>query len=203
MNVFSQNNEQEVILKYFEGSDGKFLDIGANDGITLSNTRALLEYGWEGVCVEPSQEAFNRLVVSSSAYKCTSFNVAIGTHNGEVEFNEMGDHLGEGDVSLLSTVLTPEKKWSKVPFKKTKVSMWTYKELLKHSPIKEFNFISIDAEGMDWDILRQIDLSKTQMICLEHNGDIKTELRMRTYCTQFGLTKIMLKNAENIIYARP
>ena len=39
---YSQNNEQDIILQYFGNRKGFFLDIGANDGITLSNTYALL-----------------------------------------------------------------------------------------------------------------------------------------------------------------
>ena len=33
---------------------GTFLDLGAYDGVDLSNTRALTELGWAGVCIEPN-----------------------------------------------------------------------------------------------------------------------------------------------------
>ena len=47
---FSQNQEEDVILKYFEYLPvGTFLSIGENDGQTLSNVRALAEKGWHGV----------------------------------------------------------------------------------------------------------------------------------------------------------
>ena len=58
---YSQNNEQDIIMQYFIGNRGTFLDIGANDGVTLSNTYALQQAGWGGVLVEPSEEAFNRI----------------------------------------------------------------------------------------------------------------------------------------------
>jgi len=58
MKIYSQNLEQNYILEYFKDRRGTFIDIGANDGLTLSNTRALVELGWRGVFVEPSPMAF-------------------------------------------------------------------------------------------------------------------------------------------------
>ena len=39
--MYSQNNEEQIILEYFKDFKGNLLDIGANDGVTLSNTRKL------------------------------------------------------------------------------------------------------------------------------------------------------------------
>lgn len=61
MQDYSQNKEQTIILKYFEGQLGYFLDIGGNDGETLSNTRALAQLGWRGVLVEPAEIAYKKL----------------------------------------------------------------------------------------------------------------------------------------------
>jgi hypothetical protein len=41
---YSQNDEQDVILEYFNGSIGRFLDIGAFDGITLSSLGFTVHY---------------------------------------------------------------------------------------------------------------------------------------------------------------
>ena len=59
--MYSQNNEEQVILNYFSNQNqGIFLDIGANDGITLSNVRALAEKGWKGALIEPSKISYNK-----------------------------------------------------------------------------------------------------------------------------------------------
>jgi hypothetical protein len=51
--MHSQNDEERHILDAFrEGPEGNFLDIGAYDRITLSNTYCLALKGWSGVCVE-------------------------------------------------------------------------------------------------------------------------------------------------------
>lgn len=197
---YSQNNEQDIILQYFGNRKGFFLDIGANDGITLSNTYALQLQEWKGVLIEPSEEAFNRIKASNGVQK---FNVAIGTEDGHCTFHEMGNHLNAGDVSLLSTIKKTElKRWPGVEFKERMTEVWTYKTLLKHSPFKFFDFISIDAEGVDYEILEQIDLKYTDMVCIEHNSNPDLFQLIKEYCNKAGLTKKLLNNLENVIWAR-
>ncbi len=197
---YSQNNEQDIILQYFGNRKGFFLDIGANDGITLSNTYALQLQEWKGVLIEPSEEAFNRIKASNGVQK---FNVAIGTEDGHCTFHEMGNHLNAGDVSLLSTIKKTElKRWPGVEFKERMTEVWTYKTLLKHSPLKFFDFISIDAEGVDYEILEQIDLKYTDMVCIEHNSNPDLFQLIKDYCNKAGLTKKLLNNLENVIWAK-
>ena len=48
---YSQNGEQQVILHIFDTlgiATGHLVDLGAGDGYSMSNTRALLELGWTG-----------------------------------------------------------------------------------------------------------------------------------------------------------
>lgn len=61
--MFSQFQEEAAILTAFEGKTvGRFLEIGAWDPITFSNTRALVELGWSGVMIEPSPGPFLELL---------------------------------------------------------------------------------------------------------------------------------------------
>jgi hypothetical protein len=51
MKDYSQNGEQEHILHYLDTiglKTGHLVDLGAGDGVTMSNTRALIERGWSG-----------------------------------------------------------------------------------------------------------------------------------------------------------
>lgn len=59
--MYSQHNEEEVILDFFGNAKGKFLDVGAHDGETHSNTLALAERGWAGVLMEPGHDAYEAL----------------------------------------------------------------------------------------------------------------------------------------------
>ena len=177
MQNYSQGGEQAVILDYAPDF-GIFLDIGMNDGITLSNTRALYEKGWRGVGIEPDREVFNRLKDTYPIKSgVTLFNIALGDKNEVVDFWSSGEHLGVGDTGLLSTAKQSElKRWKKESFTKEEVHMWDWDCFYNVSPHKKFDFISIDCEGLDTVILRQIDLDKTEtnLVCIEYNADVNT-----------------------------
>ena len=59
---YSQRGEEAVLLEYFGDSVRRFLDCGAYDGKSFSNTLALVERGWGGVCIEPDPQALEGLV---------------------------------------------------------------------------------------------------------------------------------------------
>jgi FkbM family methyltransferase len=199
--IYSQNNEQEIILKYFGDFKGTFIDIGANDGITLSNTRKMAELGWEGVFVEPSPTAFKRLRENYSRMNGFYFYpFALGDTNGEITLHESGELLKKGDVALVSTVVEQEKaRWvpANVKFNPVQVKIFRWKTFLNRLKIKKFDFISLDAEGNDLTILRQIDLTDVKAIVVEWNGKQKEEFMQ--LCAGF---RLIGENAENLIFAR-
>lgn len=209
MQNYSQNNEQDVILKYFSGKKGVFLDVGANDGVTLSNSRALALSGWYGVCVEPTIPAFAKLNALYEENKnVVTLKTAIGEKCGTVEIHTNGNHVSDNDTGLLSTVIESEKeRWKEVQWETQIVNMVDYRGLLRWLkemliPFTTFDFITIDAEGLDVAILSQIDLSKTKMVCIEHNGSTEALNEIKRICTKYKLNKKLLHNAENVIYAR-
>lgn len=208
MQNYSQNNEQEIILNFFKDFKGTFLDIGANDGITLSNTHALALNGWNGLCVEASPNAFKMLLGNYLAvpYQIQCINVAIDDYNGEATFYESGEHLGTGDTALLSTLNEEElKRWegSNNKFTKTHTSVWDFatlqKEVEKIGRSSSYDFISIDVEGNELKILPQMDLKALgcKMICVEFNGKEKEKYDEIIVPQGYSLIH---QNAENLIY---
>jgi Methyltransferase FkbM domain len=85
MTKYSQFDEQEHILQalrdvvHADGSPFRFLDIGAWDPITFSNTRALVELGWSGVMIEPAPGPFLELLRC-----CTKCGVGVDVRAREV-----------------------------------------------------------------------------------------------------------------------
>lgn len=207
---YSQNKEQEVILNFFKQSiQGNFLDIGANDGETLSNTRALALKGWGGVVVEPTRVAFSKLSnLYSNNESVLCVNCAIGNKKQKTKINVNGNHIGEHDTGLLSTVKDEEKtRWKGEIWETEEIDMVTYQNLISivegatNDVGFTFDFISIDAEGCDIDILKQIDLRLVRMVCIEWNSVYETYQAIDAICESFGM-KLYYKNAENLIYAR-
>ena len=203
---YSQNNEQEIIINLFKGKrDGTFLDIGANDGVTLSNTFALANnYGWTGLLVEASPKAYERLLKNYELIdRDIDFqNVAIGKEDGTMQFWESGELLNKGDIALVSSGVKSElDRWISLnmPFEKIKVPMTSVATMLSRSRHTHFDLLSLDIEGMELEVLPQIDFKalKIQVAVIEWNS--KDEQKYNDIMFPQGF-KLVHKNMENLIY---
>lgn len=201
--MYSQNGEDKIAKDYFGDFIGSVLDLGANDGKTLSNSLALIELGWSAVLVEPSKEAFKKCEeLHSGNDNVKLLNVAIANENTVLPFFESGTHLKNGDTALLSSLKQTETlRWfgTDNEFTEGVTECIDFKTMIDLSPIKQFDLISIDCEGMDWDILTQIDLKAIgcKMLIVEHNQkDIQLYVE---YARGFGMREFH-RNFENIIF---
>lgn len=85
-NIYSQNGEDGILEEIFKriGAVNMWcLEVGAADGILFSNTRSLIEKGWNAILIEKDKDHFNRLVENckdfpSARLFCDSISV-----NGE------------------------------------------------------------------------------------------------------------------------
>lgn len=202
--MYSQNNEEKIILDYFNGYTGTLCSIGENDGETLSNVRELIKRGWKADLIEPSPTAYKKLwnLYQGLIPDVMTHEIAITETDGDITLFESGEHLGKGDTALLSsTVRTEINRWEKETFTPVKVKGLSFNSFLYIAQHKNYDFISIDAEGLDVRILFQIDLKDTRCICIEWNGDKGVRIVIETYCLIYGLNVIHV-NSENLILAR-
>ena len=198
---YSQNNEEQIIVNYFKDFKGHLLDLGANDGMTFSNSLRLIELGWTADLIEASPETFKkleRLHAENDNVKCHNF--AVSNVNGTVEFHESDTLLGGEDRSLVSTLDVREiARWGgKVKYEKIAVKSKTFNNFLNSSKKSKFDFVTIDIEGMDFIVLSQMNLTElgVKMLIIETNG--KDSIKYISYCNKFGLT-LLASNQENII----
>ena len=206
MKRYSQGIEQDVILSYFGNKRGTFLDLGANDGITFSNTHHLAQMGWSGVCVEPAQTAFaalSKLYRGNDKIECV--NAAICSAPGIVPFHESGSHLGKGDTALLSTTKASEMdRWksSGETFTETEAECITFDGLLERTDHRRFDLISIDVEGADLEALIQIDLKEVgcKMLIVEVND--RDPFAYVEYCKAHKMKPHRMRTPENLIFIR-
>ena len=206
--MYSQNFEDEIVAEYFGNFIGTLVDIGANDGKTLSNSLMLIDRGWKAHLIEPNKTVFEKLEkLHQTNHNVFTWNSAIADFDGEMNFFESGSLISPNDYSLVSTLHQSEvNRWGdSVSFINSKVRCKKWSTWCKHALVTSlttFDFISIDAEGEDWSILQQIDLGKfkTQVLCVEWNGITKNETLFTDYCNLYGLKEIH-RNAENLIFA--
>lgn len=204
MKYHSQNNEAEIVLNYFGKRKGTVLEIGANDGKTFSNSYDLILNEWYGILFEPGH-------IYDELHKLYKGNERVHTHRlgiadkaGFVKFWQSGSHVKNGiDLGLVSTMQEFETlRWKKNGVKFTQIEIETvpFSWVAEKYPV--FDFISIDCEGMDWQVLKQIDLLKVECkcLCIEYNSDKLLGRLIIDYCGKFGMKEIH-RNAENLIFA--
>jgi FkbM family methyltransferase len=205
--TYAQNKEDLFVLEYFKGFKGSLLEIGANDGVTFSNSKLLIENGWSAHLVEPAS-IFAELegpYKGNEAVKC--YNLAIGDKHGIVTLYESGAHVPCGNdralVSSLSKVETARWTLIGVKFVETPINVIPFNAFWELTDFAKFHFISIDAESFDWLILKQIDLAAVNCccLCIEFNGDQNLLNNYVEYCKSFGL-QMAIFNAENIIFIK-
>jgi FkbM family methyltransferase len=162
----SQLNQDLNVLEFYNYEKNLFfLDLGANDGETLSNTYLLeKEYSWTGICSEPLPSAYEKLVSCRNVI-CDS-NAVFDTSNLTLDFIE-GDLLS-GIVEYIG----PRQKTKLKKSTTIKVNTITLQDLLdKYNSPKIINYLSLDTEGTEYKILNSVNLSEYKFlyINLEHN----------------------------------
>jgi len=153
---------------------GVFIEIGANDGVSLSNTYYLEKRGWSGVVIEPLPNAFKKL---EEARRCMKVNACICNYDGETTFLEIN-----GGCEMLSGI--PENydsghvrrvrknlKRHNATSREIVVPCFTLKTVLDMHGINHVNYLSIDTEGGELDILRSIDFQEisVDVVSVENN----------------------------------
>jgi FkbM family methyltransferase len=135
-----------------EKKNGFFLDIGAHDGVYLSNTFLLeYRYNWSGICVEANPLTFERL---RARRRVVCENVCLDRTEGEVEFalkdvfgGIVDQDLDNDGRELDSQELVRRKT---VPLARV---------LEKHHAPQVMDYLSIDVEGAEERILADFDFT--------------------------------------------
>jgi FkbM family methyltransferase len=204
-----QNKEDEIInnlivSKYGSDFKGTILDLGANDGITLSNSRYFIENGWKGILVEAGKLPYQKLMTTILP-NTIAINSAIGNENGFLTFYESTNLLDANDVGLVSSLVADEtQRWRNagIGFTEYQVECFTWESFRDKFHLKSQNFdvISIDIEGMDYDVLIQMNLEELgcKVLCVEFNGVNKN--KYVEYANKFNL-HLVNENAENLIFS--
>jgi len=140
---------------------GTFIEFGAYDGIIFSNTHLLEnKYGWNGILIDPVPNHYAKMKVNRN---CQLINAAI------VPKSEFEVIIEEQPASDLSKLVTKRNYLQKVH----KVKAFTLSEIFAmFLKTNVLDFLSIDIEGKDIEVLKSIDFSKIQInaICVEHNN---------------------------------
>lgn len=206
MKYHSQNNEAEFLIKYFRGYKGTLFDIGGNDGITFSNSYDLIKLDWEAHIFEPGT-IFNKLnELHKDNDLVRSNNFGLSDKQEDLTFWESEAHVPNGnDYGLVSTTIFEEtKRWPNVKFHEKQIRLTAFNDYWEWVGKPVVDFISLDVEGMELQILKSINLTELNCmaLCIEWNGIVDVLNEAAKYCAIHKL-ELAYQNAENLIFAKP
>lgn len=150
---------------------GYFVEFGATDGVMLSNTWLLeKEFGWNGLLAEPNPFVFEKLQKNRS---CITSNDCIGESTGQTvdfvfaeEYGGIKQHLLEGiHAKRVEGYINQEK------YNRPLLTISLHDFLIKNKSPKNIDYMSIDVEGAEYDILKKFPFSEWNifLFSIEHN----------------------------------
>ena len=148
--------------------NGFFVEFGAADGVALSNSYLLeKEFGWSGILCEPSRSWHEDLKRNRS---CTIELRCVYSRTGEqIGFSE--NYIGElsGITEITGNDHHGLINRTTDSYQVETISLLDL--LIQHNAPKHVDFLSVDTEGSEFEILNAFDFSQYTFgaICVEHN----------------------------------
>ena len=186
------SDEDNIVLEYFpKDYIGTCIEIGAANGIAGSNTYMFEQKGWECLCVEANPNLANKC----SQIRKNTLNYAVGKENSPLVNFTIFD-VGYNNESAISSLnvdqrLVESHKHLIQNTYEISVELKTLDTIL--GEVNLFNYIdyvSIDTEGTELDVLKGFDLVKwkPKVLLIENNYE---DMEIKEYLKQFGYKKTL------------
>jgi len=175
---YSQENQDKYLEEnIFKGyKNGFFIDVGAHDGVTINNTLYFEKNNnWKGINIEPIENVYNKLVINRP--KCININCAVYNNDGETDFicnngyTEMISGIKDTFDERHNMRLLYENSIMGSTTELIKVKTLKLKTILDKYNIRHVNYLSIDVEGAEFEVIKSIDFDKVfiDVIGFENN----------------------------------
>lgn len=164
----SQFYQDYIIANFiFPGkNDGVFLDIGGNHPIIINNTFYFEKIGWTGLAFEP-QRHFHDLWKKHR--KAIMLPIALGETENNITFTELRSDV----LSGIGISANTDEVYQTYDVLQRRLD-----DVLKEHGIREIDYMSLDVEGYEMNVLNGINWDNTIIRCLtvENNeNDCKIE----------------------------
>jgi Methyltransferase FkbM domain len=143
---------------------GYFVEVGAADGVRGSSCHILEQRGWQGICVEPSQHFYTEL----SKDRAVCENVCLWEYDGVVTYF---------DTPWLGGVLGAVREKHVRNIQPKSYPALTFKTLLsKHNSPPIIDFIAIDAEGSERNMLKVFPFNDYHVTAWAIEGNLANDI---------------------------
>ena len=168
-----------VIEQTAHKKNGFFVEFGATNGVLLSNTYLLeQEFDWTGICAEPNPKFYKELIQNRN---CIVSDDCIGPKTGEqVSFVLADVYGGIQDYAFVDKHSAKREAYQDMGdvIEVTTISLNEF--LLKHKAPPNIDYLSIDTEGSEYDILVNFPFENwnIKLMTVEHNNsDYRDSIR--------------------------
>ena len=183
---------QDVLAFFVSGNSstpGYFIEIGACDGISFSNSYLLEKnFEWSGLAVEPARVWAESLTRNRN---CKLDFRAVARFSGEsLLFSETHDPMYSTFTSLKTKDSLGELRLGATEYLVPAISLGDL--LQEQGAPEEIDYLSIDTEGSDYDILRGVNFEKyfIKFISIEHNNT-DDEMLIDELLLSFGFERVL------------
>jgi len=150
----SETEEKQLVLKFFGPQRGGiFVEVGANDPVAGSQTWLLEQNGWRGVLVEPQSSHYEKLCALRKNSQV--FRVACSAPGQEGEMD-----LLLADENGSSTLRRQRDTHGTRFVGAERVQVTTLDRVLQSAGLTRMDFLSLDVEGHEIEVLRGLDFEK-------------------------------------------
>lgn len=190
------------LIKY----NGYFVDIGAHDGISFSNSKFFEELGWKGVCVEPNPQIFNELENNrNSSTQCIM--KAISSKKSTENFTSIQHINNKNDQVNMLNGLTDKfntraredinklKNNSNYKISEIKLETDLFSNLIPH---KEIDYLSIDTEGNELEILKTINFDEYNIKTITVENNVYNSNLISDYLTSKNYTYVVRLRCDEV-----
>jgi FkbM family methyltransferase len=178
LRFYGQNGEDAILWRLFEKARrGFYVDVGAFDGVYLSNTKIFADAGWDGICVEALPRYAELCRQNRQASRVVNAAV-VGDDRDTIELRADPSGLFTGQIPNMDQVagyyaiLGLEKP----AWKTVRVPAITLNEVLEGCP--PIDFLSMDIEGGETAVLSSLDFDRhhPRVLLLENPTDELKEI---------------------------
>lgn len=204
MNYYSQFGQDKFIYENVLNKQDKgfFLDIGASEPVRQNNTIFFERQGWDGIVIEPMVEDYNNLVKERN---CACENVAISDKDEIRKFVQI-----QGPAKGLSGILegydirhifrlVHEMQQSGGNITLVDMKCVTLESLLKAHDVDTVDYMSLDVEGKELDILKTIDFNKVNIRCISVENNYK-DPQINEFLSSKSYQKVADLDVDEIYY---
>jgi FkbM family methyltransferase len=172
-------NLDKKIESYVNFNNGYFVELGANDGITFSNTYYFEKYrGWRGILIEPVPHNYLKCLENRSKETQVFCNACVSFQYKEKFVEIIYSDMMSTSLGLETDINNPENhsliakqflKKDENNFNFGAIANQLNNILLKADAPKQIDFLSLDVEGTEIEVLKGINHNeyRFKFICIE------------------------------------